>query len=83
MRKYMMAHPILFFITMLMGIFAQGAGTLINFFIMFIIDSITAGNMQGLIMAAWMGVGVVVFFFLALYGFFRTTVAYSYKTVLR
>jgi len=82
-KKYIMAHPIIFIATVLLGILTQGMGTAISLFLMFVIDSITAGDMAGLVTSAYMGAGVVAIFFVSLLAYARFCVMYSYKTVFR
>ncbi|MCL2400652.1 MAG: ABC transporter ATP-binding protein/permease [Defluviitaleaceae bacterium] len=83
MKKYMLSHPVILATTILLGILSQGMGTAIAFFIMFIIDSITYGDMNGLITSTWLGAIVVVSFFILLFAYTRFISYYSYKVVLR
>jgi len=83
MRKYIMAHPAIFVTTVLLGILTQGTATAISLFLMFVIDSITMGDMHGLVTSAYLSVGVILLFFLSLLAYTRFTVLYSYKTVFK
>jgi len=82
-KKYILAHPAIFVCVILLGIVTQGMGTAISLFIMFIIDSITSGDMASLIRTAYLGGGFVLLFFLSLFVYTRLILLYSYKTTFR
>lgn len=83
MKKYIFAYPILFISIILLGILAQGAATAISFFMMFVVDSIASGEMANLISSAYVGIGIVLLFFILLWAYTKIIVFYVYKITLK
>jgi ABC-type multidrug transport system fused ATPase/permease subunit len=83
LKKYILAHPFALSITVFLGIVTQGIATSISFFVMFIIDSIATGEISRLFISAYIGIGVIVFFYIALFLYSRMVAYFSYKTVLQ
>ena len=69
MKKYLFAYPVLFSGVVLLGITAQGAATAISFFMMFVVDTITSGDIDNFITATFFGAGIVIIFFLLLWSY--------------
>jgi len=83
MKKYLFAHPFMFLAIVLLSILSQGTVTAVSFVLMFVIDSIASGDMSNLITSAYMGIGVVVLFFILILANTRLIVFYVYKTTLK
>lgn len=83
MKKYIWAYPVLFIFTVFFSILAQATATASAFFTMFLIDSISQGSIDDLIMASYMAAGFILLFFLSLWVDIRLIILYSYKTVLK
>ena len=79
----MFAYPKLFASVILLGVITQGIATSLSFFTMFIIDSITSGNMANLITSAYMGAVVILLFYFFLWAFAKIAVYYQFKTTLK
>jgi len=82
-KKYVFAYPLLFTCIVLLGILTQGTVTAISFFMMFVVDSIASGDMANLVTSAYLGIGIVLLFFILLWAYTRTVVFYVYKTTLK
>jgi len=83
MKKFILAHPFIFAVTILLGIATQGLSAFFSLFLMHVVDSITVGDMDSLITSIYYGMGFVALFFVLLYMYTRFTVMYSYKTIFR
>lgn len=83
MKKYILAHPVLFFTTILLGALTQATTSTLAFFSMFVIDAIAYGKMSDLVTAAYLGAAILVVFFAALWGFGRLNTTYIYKVQLK
>lgn len=83
MKKYIFVNPLLFVSIIILGIITQGLATSISFFLMFIIDSVADGNMDNLITSAYMGGGIILVFYILLWGYTKLTVYYQYRSVLK
>ena len=83
MKKYMFAHKGLFVSIIILGILAQGIATSISFYLMYVIDSIASGSLDNLITSAYIGIGVIILFYVLLWSYTKLIVFYQYKSVLK
>lgn len=80
MKKYIIAHPWLFALTIIFGLASQGLIALQQVLVMDIVDALTQGNTQLLLSCIVYAVIFVFAIWLSLIVSIRVSAAYSYKT---
>lgn len=83
MKKYIFAHPFLFFFVVLAGIIAQGSAIAVSVFTMHIVDALGTGEADALLALIPIMAGVAAFIGLTMIFHTRTMFLYGAKTELR
>ena len=82
MKKYLLKHPFLLSVAVILGVITQSGLSITALYTMYLIDIITYGNLEELMAATYLGALIVLGFFSSIFIYIRIVQKYLLKTMV-